>query len=53
MDNPDAYDYSSYAISPVLEYFIFDVMACNDIHVAMALTPLLFTENTYEIVIGG
>ena len=50
---PNSGRYTTAWLYPVNEYFEFDAAACNDLHIAMTLTPYNLTDNAYAIVIGG
>lgn len=47
------YEYKTFNFLPKEDFLLFDVMACNNIHLSLAETPGEFTKNAYEVVIGG
>ena len=47
------YQYDHLWVVPHDHYLEFELMACSDGHIALAETPGIWTEGTYEIVIGG
>ena len=53
MRTNDHFSYEPIMLAPKESYFTFDLMACSDGHIALSLTPGLFTQDTYEVVIGG
>ena len=53
LNTPITYDYTTFAFTTMKDYFLFDVIACNDVHLGLATTPGVYDKEMYEIVIGG
>ena len=49
----NSYDYTKNLIAPRETYFEFDVIACSDVHLALAENVMNVADKSYEIVIGG
>ncbi|ELU12991.1 hypothetical protein CAPTEDRAFT_114616, partial [Capitella teleta] len=52
-DDLDDLAYGYYEVTPSKGHFLFSASACNDIHLALAEEPGVYSANAYEIVIGG
>ena len=52
-DEGEQHSYESVWLAPKEEYLAFTFQGCNDLHVALCEVPEVYTENCYEVVVGG
>lgn len=54
MMTPNDHTYRYAWLAPMHNYLEFDVMACNDAHLALSKRPpMIDADNAYEVFIGG